>query len=181
MVALAAAAHSRIVEASLSPAVPVVANEAKRIAMAVAGRRPIIIGGEHLFAAAVRFKNQLAENGKALSSAEALPEAGHNLVVGLSTAPVHARSTALVTLESPRVHPSVAARFHVVAQQFAEAGIPVHRIEIDGGSTLGDLLVATAWGDYVSCYLAMLEGYDPTPIPQIEAVRAAGENNRTPG
>ncbi|MGD9933035.1 MAG: bifunctional phosphoglucose/phosphomannose isomerase [Dehalococcoidia bacterium] len=175
IVSQAAAAHSRIVESALSPDVPVVANEAKQLAMALVGRRPIVIGGEHLASAAVRFKNQLAENGKTLSSAEALPEAGHNLVVGLSTARAHARTTALVTLESPKVHPAVRARFAAVVEQFAAAGIPVHRIEIDGGGTLADLLVATAWGDYVSCYLAMATGFDPTPIPQIDAIRAAGK------
>lgn len=173
LVSQAAGAHSRIVESSLNPSVPMAVNEAKQLAVALAGRRPIVIGGEHLSAAAVRFKNQLAENGKSLSSAETLPEAGHNLVVGLSTAAAHARTTALVTLESPRVHPTVTARFAVVAEQFGAAGVPVHRIQVDGGSTLGDLLVATAWGDYVSCYLAMATGFDPTPIPQIETIRGA--------
>lgn len=178
MVGQAAAAHSRVVESALGPDIPVVANEAKRLAMALAGRRPIVIGGEHLAAAAVRFKNQLAENGKILSSAEALPEAGHNLVVGLSSGRAHARTAALITLESPRQHEAVGARFGLVAEQFAHAGIPVHRISIDGGSTLADLLVATAWGDYVSCYLAIETGYDPTPIPQIDALRAAGDVGR---
>jgi hypothetical protein len=40
-------------------------------------------------------------------------------------------------------------------------------------SVLGDLMAGTAWGDYVSCYLALLNGVDPSPIEQIEAVKAA--------
>jgi hypothetical protein len=37
---------------------------------------------------------------------------------------------------------------------------------------LQQLLLGTAWGDYTSCYVALLNGMDPTPIPQIDQLKA---------
>jgi glucose/mannose-6-phosphate isomerase len=169
----AAALHQALVENTLGEEVPAARNPAKQLAEALRGRLPIIMGAEHLYPAAVRFKNQLAENGKSLGAAEALPEADHNLVVGLGTAPEIASATALVTLESGLYDVRVRRRFEVTAEQFRDAGIPVHRIAVQGASLLQQLIAATAWGDYVSCYLALLAGIDPTPVPQIDRLKAA--------
>jgi len=76
-------------------------------------------------------------------------------------------------LESELYDPRVRRRFDVTAAQFEASGIPVHRVEVAGASVLEQLLIGTAWGDYVSCYLALLNGVDPTPIRQIELVKAA--------
>ncbi len=164
--------HRDFIETRLAPHLPFYGNEAKQLALAVRGRLPMVIGAEHLASAAVRFRNQLAENGKTLAVAESLPEAGHNLVVGLGTASIHAANIAVISLESPACyHPRIQRRFEVIAGQFAAEGIPMHRIEPGGGTILQQMLQATAWGDYVSCYLGLLNGFDPTPIPQIEALR----------
>jgi hypothetical protein len=48
----------------------------------------------------------------------------------------------------------------------------VERIEIGGETVLQQLLLGTAWGDYTSCYVALLNGMDPTPIPQIDQLKA---------
>lgn len=171
-VAEAAAAHGSAAD-SLVPEVPTVANRAKQIGAALQARVPLVLGAEHLAPVAARFKNQLAENGKVLGAAEALPEAGHNLIVGLGTAAQGAQRLALVTIESELHDARIQRRFAVIAQEFAETGIPVHRIAVAGARPLDQLLAGTAWGDYVSCYLALANGVDPTPIPQIDRLRAA--------
>ena len=38
---------------------------------------------------------------------------------------------------------------------------------------VADQFEATAWGDHLSCYLALLRGVDPTPTPSLQRVRAA--------
>lgn len=47
------------------------------------------------------------------------------------------------------------------------------RIRTSGDSVLADLLEATAWGDCLSGYLALLGGLDPTPTRSLEYVREA--------
>ena len=167
-------AHQAFVESELAPEVPGVRNGAKQLALALHGRIALVLGGEHLAPVASRCKNQLAENGKALGAADVLPEADHNLVVGLGTGAKAGQSLSLVTLEAPGGYdPRVQKRFEVTTQLFAEDGVPVHRLLVAGETLLAELLAGTAWGDYVSCYLALLNGVDPTPVPQIVRLKAA--------
>jgi glucose/mannose-6-phosphate isomerase len=171
-IADAAEAHRALTTGQLSAEVPFAANPAKQLAASLVGRVPLILGSGHLIPAAIRFKNQLAENGKMLAAADAVPEAGHNVVVGLADGAKRPGQFAAVFLRAHSVRAEIASRIDAVAGQFAEAGIEPAVIEVEGGSPLADLLLVTAWGDYVSCYVAMLNGEDPTPIPQIERVRA---------
>ncbi|MCK9518425.1 MAG: bifunctional phosphoglucose/phosphomannose isomerase [Dehalococcoidia bacterium] len=158
------------------PETPAANNPAKQLAEALHGRVPFVIGAEHLASVASRFKNQVAENGKSLAAADVLPEANHNLVVGLGTGAKGGESVSLVTLESERLYDArVQKRFDVTAQIFEEEGVPLHRLSIEGDSTLSEILLGTAWGDYVSVYLALLNGVDPGPVPQIVRLKAALE------
>ena len=45
-----------------------------------------------------------------------------------------------------------------------------------GDTVLDQLLSATAWGDYVSCSVALLNHVDPTPIPQIEEIKFSSDS-----
>jgi glucose/mannose-6-phosphate isomerase len=169
-IANAAAAHGDMVQRLLAHTVPREQNPAKECAHALWGKTPIVLGAGHLEPAAVRFKNQLAENGKALAVVDFIPQAGHNLVVGLTTASPD-RFVVLV-FGSRLLSRAVLGRAAAIAAEFERAGIEVQGLPLYGGSILVDLLQATAWGDFVSCYLALLNGQDPTPVAQIDRVRA---------
>jgi len=167
-------AHRVLVDQRLGPSVPTYDNPAKTLAGALRGRLVLVLAAEHLVAAADRFKNQLAENGKAFAATLSLPEAAHNTVVGLENALAHSDHLSLVTLESTWHHdPRLHHRFDLITTMFDAAGIPVHRIALAGESRLADLLEATAWADFVSCYVGLLNGFDPTPISPIAQIRAA--------
>lgn len=167
--------HSALVR-QFVPETPIADNPAKKLAEALHGRVPFVIGAEHLSSVASRFKNQVAENGKAIGAADVLPEADHNLVVGLGTGRKAGESVSLVTLESPRYDRRVQTRFDVTTQLFTEDGVPVHRLRVEGSSLLSELILGTAWGDFVSVYLAFLNGVDPNPVPQIVRLKAALES-----
>ena len=171
-VAAAATLHDTIVTHELGEDVPTGRNPAKQVAEALHGRVPLVLGAEHLASVASRFKNQLAENGKMLGAADVLPEANHNLIVGLATARQAGASVSLVTLESELYDERVRLRFDATASLFEEAGVPVHRLHVRGARRLEQLMIGTAWGDYVSCYVALLNGTDPSPVPQIDRLKA---------
>jgi glucose/mannose-6-phosphate isomerase len=168
-----ARAHEALVAEQLSPEVPAAKNPAKQLAESLEGRLPLILGAEHLASVASRFKNQLAENGKTLGAADALPEANHNLIVGLSRPAPAASAMSLITLESGLYNERNRRRFDVTCDLFGEAGIPVHRLRVNGGRPLEQIFLGTAWGDFVSCYAALLGGFDPSPVPQIDRLKAA--------
>ncbi|MEX0783244.1 MAG: bifunctional phosphoglucose/phosphomannose isomerase [Dehalococcoidia bacterium] len=168
----AGASHRALVESEFEPGVPEQRNPAKQTARALLRRFPLVLGAEHLAPVASRYKNQVAENGKSLAAADILPEANHNLIVGLATAADVADTLSLVTLESALYHERTSLRFDLTTKYFAEAGIPVHRHQVGGEGLLAQLLLGTAWGDYVSAYLALLNDQDPSPVPQIDRLKA---------
>ena len=43
--------------------------------------------------------------------------------------------------------------------------------DVQIASQLAEIVVGTAWGDFVSIYLAFLNGEDPSPIPQIHRIK----------
>ena len=126
---------------------------------------------------ATRFRNQLAENAKVLGAVDSFPEAAHNLIVGLGMSEASATRVALVAIESrERCDQRTVAKLDAFCAQFGAVGIPVARIDLSAERLLEELLLGTAWGDYVSFYLALLNGVDPTPIPQIDQLKLALTN-----
>jgi len=169
----AARLHENFVRQQASPSVPSAQNGPKQLAAALHSRIPLVLGAEHLAPVASRFKNQIAENGKMLGAADIMPEANHNLIVGLGAAAQVADRFSLVMLESALYDERVQKRFSVTASLFEESGIPVHRITVAGQRMIDQLVIGTAWGDYTSCYLAFLNGVDPSPVPQVDRLKAA--------
>ncbi len=170
----AAHAHNTLAADDFAPTVPLDRNGAKQVAKQIAGRTPFVVGSEQLAPVATRFRNQLAENGKVLGSADPFPEAAHNLIVGLGTGEAVAHHVALVAIESrSRGDARTVAKLDAFCAQFEALHIPVARIDVGAGRLLQELLAGTAWGDYVSFYLALLNGVDPTPIPQIDQLKLA--------
>lgn len=159
-------------ESAFGPTVPLARNRAKQVAMTLATRVALVLGAGHLSPAARRLRNQLAENGKRVGAVEELPEAGHNLVVGLRSGS-EAPSLAIVTIESAQYHPLIVRRFGELAALASDAGLAVERFEPPGSTHLDQLLAATVWADHTSCYVGLAAGEDPTPIPEIERLKRA--------
>ncbi len=137
------------------------------------GRLPIVLGAEHLSGAAARFKNSLAENGKMLAAFDTLPEGSHNIVAGLAGVEEVRDTLAVVWFESQLYRGPADVRSEAALGRFERRGLAVHRIRLRGGGVLAQLLEASAWADFVSCYVGLVRGHDPTPIPDIEAIKAA--------
>jgi glucose/mannose-6-phosphate isomerase len=156
----------------LAPAISSAENPAKLTVEALWRRVPLVLGGEHLAPVTTRFKNQLAENGKTLAIAETLPEAAHNIVVGLQTADDDASRIGVVLLDSAMYGAATRRVTDEMQALFEQHGVQVQKAPAPGTSKLAQMLTGTALGDYVSCYLALLHGIDPTPIPEIEHMRA---------
>lgn len=168
----AADAHAALTEHDFGSTVRFERNSAKQVAAKLFGRTPFVVGSEQMASAATRFRNQLAENAKVLGAADSFPEAAHNLIVGLGTGKTVAERVAVVAIESGESSDQrTVAKLDAFCAQFEAFGIPVARIDVGGGRLLQQLLVANAWGDYVSFYLALLNGVDPTPIPQIDQLK----------
>jgi glucose/mannose-6-phosphate isomerase len=152
-------------------------NPAKTLAVALAGKWPLIWGTSQLAGvAANRFSCQLAENAKSPSTAGVLPEGNHNQVVAFD-GPAGRESTGstplrLVVMRDENEHAQVARRAEASVELATERGIEVDVINTEGGTPLAHIASLIALGDFTSTYLALLLGLDPTPVDVITELKS---------
>lgn len=159
-------------DSKIRPEVPTAKNIAKQLANKLYDRIAIIIGSGALKVAARRWKTQINENAKSAVWAEELPELCHNFIVGLDFPKRLKDKIFVVVLQSKYDHPRNKIRQSVVFQILQQKSIPYEPILMHpSDSALDEMLSAIYLGDYVSYYLAIANGLDPTPIKSIELLK----------
>ena len=150
------------VTAQIGVEVPLVSNPAKQLATCLLGSVPVIVAAEHLRAAARRWRDQLTENSKALSYSHELPELNHNGIMGWTHHDEGAKLH-LVFLDGCSFHPQNARRYSLSRDWADLHGIPHDTVQVPlAGSRMSELVGSVLWGDYLSVYLALLTGRDPS-------------------
>ena len=156
---------------SLRAESPVASNAAKRMAGQIMDRYPLIFGSGIMAPVARRWKGQISENAKAWAQFEDLPEMNHNSVVGTANPESLISKYMVLFLESDFDHPRNKIRSETTRMLFMTAGFNTDVIKGIGATPLAQMLTALHYGDYVSYFLAMAYGVDPTPIGPIEALK----------
>lgn len=151
---------------------PEEANPAKQLARALHKRIVSIYAAEFLGEVARRWKTQLNENSKQWADFETLPEANHNAVVGYTHPTGNTDSTHVLQLYSPLYHERTRIGMEATRELQDASSIANRLITAQGPTPLAQQLYAILLGDYVSFYLAMLNGVDPTPVAPIDYVKA---------
>lgn len=162
----------RQARAAWAPDVAYDQNLAKQLAAALYGRIPILYGTSSSTAAvALRWKGQVNENAKMHAFAAAFPELNHNEILGWKLAKQQASNFAVVVLRDPNETPQMKKRITATKNLIGEA-TRWHEVYAEGDSLLERLLHLTYLGDFVSLYLAFLNGVDPHLIDYIEQLKA---------
>ena len=169
----AADAVDRVAAASARGVAPT-RNVANALATRLAGRPVLLMAnGRTLGPAAIRWKGQLNENAKHMAWVSILPESNHNEVDGF----VHPRplldKLSAVFLRDPHDHPRIAARFEWLGRYLRRKGVLVETHVPKGDDPMDRLLACVAMGDFVSYYLALRNGMDPSALPGVESLKKA--------
>jgi glucose/mannose-6-phosphate isomerase len=155
----------------LTPNVPTARNPAKQLALQLENKLTIVVGAGCLEPVARRWKTQFNENGKRWAYFEALPEMNHNALAGIHFPPGLAERLSMVLLHNGGLYPRTQLRFDLTREILESQGVICHQVPIPGESALAQILSAVQVGDYVSCYLALLDEADPTDIQDIEGLK----------
>ncbi len=153
------------------PDVPTAQNPAKQLALEMSGKSPVIYGGPKLFPAAYKWKISFNENAKNVAWCNAFPEFNHNEFLGWTSHPID-KPYAVVELRSELEHPRVQKRFTVTDKLLSGRWPQPHVVDAKGDGMLEQLLYTVALGDFVSIYLALLNGLNPSPVDLIEKLKA---------
>ena len=146
---------------------PAAANPAKSLAGDLLGRLTLVYGGGIFSGMALRWKSQINENGKSWAFAELLPELLHNSVESFpGGSEIRQRTTALL-LKPNQPTPEMEHRYTVLGGMLDHAGIENRMFTGVQGGPLTQLLSMIVLGDYVSYYMGLLNGINPSETPSI--------------
>ena len=146
-------------------------NKAKLLAQNLEGKVVVIYGAGILTDVARRWKTQVNENGKAWAFHEVFSELNHNAVVGYEFPAELASKLFVVMLRCPSLHPRTLLRYQVTGELLQQNGISYGVMDGQGNGQLSQLMSLVVLGDWVSYYLAMLYGADPTPVKTIDYLK----------
>ncbi|MGI0135090.1 MAG: bifunctional phosphoglucose/phosphomannose isomerase, partial [Candidatus Micrarchaeaceae archaeon] len=139
------------------PDVPAANNPAKQIAQELVGKSVVVYGGPKMYPAAYKWKISCNENAKHIAWVNQYPELNHNEFIGWSKQPVD-KPYAVIELRSHFEHERVQKRFVVTGRLLSGMRPSPIVINAEGATVLEQLLWCVLFGDFVTIYLAILNG-----------------------
>ncbi|NQT06322.1 MAG: bifunctional phosphoglucose/phosphomannose isomerase [Candidatus Omnitrophica bacterium] len=153
---------------ALSPEIGKDKNIAKEVAGELLNRYAIIYGAnQHTDVVATRWRGQLAENSKAVSSSHLFPEMNHNEIVGWRNPKNLMKNFLVLILRDKGDHPRVKTRMEISKTIISKEDVKIVEVHSKGKSILSRIFSLIYIGDFVSVYLAILNGVDPTPVDSV--------------
>jgi glucose/mannose-6-phosphate isomerase len=151
-----------------------VRKDAQDVAQWLKDRIPVVYTDErHLMSVARITKIKFNENSKRPAFFNSLPEANHNEMIGY-VKPLAKFGALYINDESS--HPKVRQRFQVMAETFRRDGldhVAFREWTMPGTTLLERTFAALVFAEWCSYTLALLDGFDPTPVDLVEKFKTA--------
>ena len=147
-------------------------NISKQLAAKLCNKYCVIYGtSDTSEAAAIRWRGQIAENSKALSSSHVLPEMNHNEIVGWEFPKDVLKQIKVIILRDKNDHSRTQKRIDISKTVIKKSGAEIIELERKESSILARVFSLIYIGDFVSFYLAILNDIDPTPVKQVDYLK----------
>lgn len=142
-------------------------NAAKKMALDLHGKIPILVGAEHLAGNLHALRNQINECSKLFSAYLTLPDLNHYAMEGLVNPKSNKKNIIFLFFDSKNYHSRVQQRAKLTKQVVAKNGIKVISHELKSTNKLGEALEMLQFGSWLSYYSGMLDNVDPVKIPWV--------------
>ncbi|MEI8134164.1 MAG: bifunctional phosphoglucose/phosphomannose isomerase [bacterium] len=149
-------------------------NLALHLAHILLPKIPVIYSANDLFDTVnIRWRGQIQENGKHVAFGNILPEMNHNEINGWDFPDASQDKFQVVFLRSEQdEHSQVTKRFGILHDVLESKGVAIRECHAQGNSRLARMFSLIALGDWISYYMALLGGVDPSPVPVIQTLKA---------
>lgn len=142
-------------------------NIAKQLALFTVGKTPVFYAGHLMAPIAYKWKISWNENAKNVAFWNEYPEFNHNEFMGWASHPVE-KPYAVIDLISDHEHERILKRFELSDKLLSGRRPKAHIVRLQGETALAQMLWGCILADFVSIYVAVLNGVDPTPVDLIE-------------
>ena len=147
-------------------------SRAFKIAEQIIGYIPTIYSAADVTSAAgYRFKCQFNENSKMHAFQNVIPELNHNEIIGWESYDENQYKTKVLNIIDPDYHPQVKKRFEITSELASQKGVEIINLEGTGNNLKLRLMDLIYLGDWITYYAAVLRGFDPTEIDNINTLK----------
>ncbi len=147
-------------------------NIAYNIAKIQHNSMPLIISSSKFRAVSLRWCGQIQENAKQICYSTVLPEMNHNFVNSFENPKLIINKTSIINFMSKLDNERIAHRFAANIELLKDKVDSITDIAHAAEDYLSAILELIYLGDWVSYYLAIIRGVDPTPIPMISKLKS---------
>ncbi len=152
------------------PDVLTVDNPTKQLALELAGSSPVVYASSLFYSVAYKWKISFNENAKNVAWCNAYPEFNHNEFLGWSSHPEN-KPYKVVNLVSSFDHPQILKRFEISDRLLSGKKPAAETVNLVGDNIMKQMIYGTTFGDFVSLYLALINGLNPSPVDLIEKLK----------
>lgn len=147
-------------------------NPALNLATTLYGKLPLIYSGADKFDTVnTRWRGQINENAKTLAFGHGFPELNHNEIVGWEVLKDLMKKIHVVILRDKEDFKRIQLRMDVTKGIIGELADGITEVHSEGKSLLTRMFSLLYLADWLSFYLAMLNGVDPTPVKKIDFLK----------
>ncbi len=143
-------------------------NVAKMLSKKILGKVVNLVVSEHLAGSAHAFKNQLNENAKVFSNLFEISELNHHLMEGLRFPNKNREISTFLFIESKNYFERIKKRYSLTEEVIKKNGFGYEVYKTQSTTKLEEVFEILVLGSYISFYLSMLEGINPSPIPWVD-------------
>ncbi len=154
-------------------------NKAIQIAEELIGFIPVIYSVSDISAAAGnRFKCQINENSKLHAFHNVFPELNHNEIIGWETFNENQFNCKTILIDDKDYNDRIKKRTDITSEVIKKSGSEIIVLESEESNPKLRLIDIVYLGDWISYYLAVVRGFDPSEIDNINYLKdRLAENN----
>ncbi len=146
-------------------------NPAKMLAYQVYDKRTVLLGADFLEGALHVATNQSNENAKSFTGYCVIPEINHHILESLRFPSSLKETHIFIFFNSDLNYPENQKRVRLTQEIFEEHSLECVSLNLKGPTHLAQSFELINFMSFVSLYLAMLEGINPSPIPDVESFK----------
>lgn len=160
---------------AMMPRIPKVDSREKEIlgedlARKIKGSLPIFYASNRFRSLAQNWKIKINENSKTPAFWNVFPEVNHNEMVGFTLPQC---SIKVFFFRDKEEEPAILKRIKITKELLQKQGVITEIINLEGKDYWEKLFSTLVLGDWVSYYLALEYGQDPTPVKMVEDLKKA--------
>ena len=147
-------------------------NQALDIAESLNGYIPVIYSvSDFTSSVGTRLKGQFNENSKLHAFSNFFPEMNHNEIIGWETVAEKQIKCKAVFIYDESYNSRVKKRFEIVSDLIRQTGTEIITLKSSQADFKLRLMELIFLGDFISYYLAIVRGYDPSTIKNINYLK----------